>query len=147
MVLDVWKLSELEYKILVAMSDSEFGMNAYNIQKALASVIYEELEHYIKYHPKRSAEYKKEMFSVYAILENGWAHVTTKQMREVEKILRHYEDMPTYDRLVRMLKNLEEEGIVSRREVGDKEIIWGISPDMKEKIRAFRKKKEKKPTS
>ena len=57
-----------------------------------------------------------------------------KSLRQCEKIMRQYIEMPTVERITRILTNLEKEDYVIKREIGKRESVWSLPNDVKNAI-------------
>ena len=57
-------------------------------------------------------------------------------IRKCEKLVREYIEMPTYDRIVRLLKSLKKDGLVVETKSG-RGVVYGVPPEIKEEVLAY----------
>jgi hypothetical protein len=151
-------LSPSEFTTLFVMSSGSYGLNAFQIHR---DVLYRNLAllfniaHGLKLDKKLETSKTSSIVFIHAqqgspLMPNVYnlpsvAKTETEKMmtlfyksdinslRQCEKLIRKYMDMPSYDRIMRNLEILKKEGFVFSRDTG-KGAVWSIPPEIKEKV-------------
>jgi len=156
---DPFLLSVAEFRVVFILAKSDLALNAYEINKELLRInldFFDTLTEISEYKAKIMEWSKfssmfgsiREIFGfVVKIVEDNKISKgdnqrmkklidkgDVKSLRECEKIMRQYIDMPTVERITRILANLESEGYVIKREISKREYVWALPQDVKRMV-------------
>jgi len=165
--IELSQLSLMEFLVLYVLRDSDFALNGYDIQKSLAHIFVLKIEQFLihknlkqPYDPKDTHRdsnyqkskndykvlrkikfnYSKDLETLKSDFEKFGGFLSTPdfyKMREFEKLMRKYFDFPTYSRILRILKVLEDESFVFERKIGDTKIVFSITNETRQEIDKF----------